>query len=198
MFVRITSAITAGSIITLGIFYLMQSLIDLNPIDVDDGRDRHVLGEWILDDRTTELIVDDPMPEKEFIKPPEAPKSKPEPSRFASVTGVTGIPTPPPPIDTGPVTGINPDGPLVNVIRVEPDYPAALAARGIEGWVVVQFDVTPQGTVINAVAVASSHPGFEKSALKAAQRFRYKARVVDGIPVATHGIRAQFTYRMDE
>ena len=198
MFVRIPSAITAGSIITLGIFYIMQSLIYLHPLDVDDGRVRHTLDQWILDDRTSELVVDDPRPDKDFIAPPEPPPTTIEAARFAGVTGVTGAVPAPPPVDENPITGISPDGPLVNVIRVKPDYPAALAARGVEGWVIVQFDVTPGGTVANAFVVSSSHAGFERSALKAIARFRYKPRVVDGIPIASNGLQTQFTFTMNE
>ena len=155
MFVRITSAITAGSIMTLGIFYIMQSLIHLHPLDVDADRTRTTLDAWLPPDRETDVVTDDLIPDKDFIEPPKTPKTTLEQTHFASVTGVRGTPTAPPPIDNGLITGINPDGPLVNVIRVEPDYPPPLAARGIEGWVVVQFDVTPSGTVTNAVNVPS-------------------------------------------
>ncbi|MDX1506869.1 MAG: TonB family protein [Woeseiaceae bacterium] len=197
MFVRITSAITAGSIITFGVFYIMQSLIAMQPMTVDD-RPRGTLPVWIIKDRTTPLVVDEPLPTREFIKPPVTPETRLAQTSPTGVIGVGGIPATAPPVETAPVTGINPDGPLVNVIRVKPDYPAAMAARGVEGWVVVQFDVTPQGTVSNAFVVSSSHAGFERSALKAIARFRYKARVVDGTPVGSSGLQTQFTFTMNE
>ena len=88
------------------------------------------------------------------------------------------------------------DNALINIINAEPDYPIAATARGLEGFVIVSFDVTELGTVENVSVVDSSHKVFEKPAIGAAYRSRYKPRTVDGVPQATRGLRKRFRFEM--
>jgi protein TonB len=69
---------------------------------------------------------------------------------------------------------------------------------GLGGFVIVEFDVTENGQTTNAVIAESSHRVFEKAALNATDRLRYKPRVVDGLAVATTGIRYRFTFEMEK
>ena len=71
-------------------------------------------------------------------------------------------------------------------------------ARGVEGWVDVRFDVMTNGLVTNIVVTRSSHKAFEKAAIKAAQRFRFKAPVVDGVPQVATGIDYRFRFEMND
>ena len=91
-----------------------------------------------------------------------------------------------------------PDGGATPIVRVEPTYPARMAAAGIEGHVIVAFDVMPNGTVANVRVLDSSHKGFERAAIRAALRFKYKARVVDGQPVTAHNVQTMFTFHMKD
>ena len=86
----------------------------------------------------------------------------------------------------------------MNIFRARPAYPVRAMARGIEGHVIVQFDVTAEGRVINARVIESTSPLLDDSAIKAAERFKFKPRVVDGVALASSGIRNLFTYRLDE
>lgn len=57
-------------------------------------------------------------------------------------------------------------------------YPAAAKAAGIEGHVVVRYDVTAAGTVANARIVESEPAGtFDASALAALTQWRFRPRV---------------------
>jgi len=57
---------------------------------------------------------------------------------------------------------------------VEPDYPAAARAQGIEGYVLVEYDVTAEGMVTNARVVESDPPGvFDAAALTAVSKWRF-------------------------
>ncbi len=91
-----------------------------------------------------------------------------------------------------------PDGPLISIVRVQPVYPPAAVQRGLEGWVDVRFDVMPNGLAANIVAVASSNRVFEKAAIEAAQRFRFKAPVVNGTPQSAYGVEYRFRFTMDD
>ena len=89
------------------------------------------------------------------------------------------------------------DGPLVALVRVEPTYPARPRAQGLEGFVIVQFDVLADGTVSNVSIVESSSRLFEAAAARAAMRFRFKPRVVDGVALTTSGIQNLFRFEME-
>jgi protein TonB len=80
---------------------------------------------------------------------------------------------------------------------VKPTYPPVAAARGLEGHVLVQFDVLSNGTVSNISVVESSHALFERAAIAAARSFRFKARVVDGVPLLSTGVQYQFRFELE-
>ena len=62
-----------------------------------------------------------------------------------------------------------------------PVYPAAAKSQGIEGVVVIRYDVSVEGMVINA-SVVSSEPTavFDSAALAAVRSWRFNAPVVEG------------------
>jgi len=55
-----------------------------------------------------------------------------------------------------------------------PDYPARGWSRGLQGWSIVQFDVTEAGGVAN-VAIARGVPGgsFDREARRAVENWRF-------------------------
>ncbi|MCP5144956.1 MAG: TonB family protein [Gammaproteobacteria bacterium] len=58
--------------------------------------------------------------------------------------------------------------------RVSPRYPAAMQRNGIEGYVDIEFQVTPSGMVQDVVVVDGSPPGaFDASVLESAARLQY-------------------------
>lgn len=61
------------------------------------------------------------------------------------------------------------------VYRIEPDYPAEAAQQGIEGSVVLQFDIKPDGSVVNVAVVDGKPAGvFDQTAITALTQWRYK------------------------
>lgn len=64
--------------------------------------------------------------------------------------------------------------PLEPLLRWDPAYPTSAQLNGTEGFVIVEFDVTPEGGVENA-AVVDSAPDelFDQGALAAVSRWRY-------------------------
>ena len=60
-------------------------------------------------------------------------------------------------------------------------YPAAAKAEGIEGYVVIRYDVTIEGTVANPQIIESQPEGvFEQAALASIVRWRFRAPLVRG------------------
>ena len=76
--------------------------------------------------------------------------------------------------------------PAIKISTVNPRYPSAAARAKEEGYVVVSFTVTPDGDVTNAT-VTDSQPRrvFDRSALDAVQRWRFKAATRNGKPVSS-------------
>ena len=58
--------------------------------------------------------------------------------------------------------------------KVEPIYPMFAIARGLEGWVEIEFLITENGAVIKPQVIASEPPEvFEQTALTALSQWRY-------------------------
>lgn len=91
------------------------------------------------------------------------------------------------------------DGEYLPLVRMEPAYPRRAAERGIEGWVTVEFTVTEDGTVTDPfVLEAEPENIFNRAAIKAVLRFKYKPKVVNGVPQSVEGVRTRFTFQMDK
>jgi protein TonB len=91
------------------------------------------------------------------------------------------------------------DQDVLPLVRIAPDYPPRAAQRGIEGWVIVQFTITPTGTVKDALVVEAEPTGlFEQSALKAIARWRYNPRVEGGVAVERVGVRTIIRFVLEQ
>ncbi|HKI74224.1 MAG TPA: energy transducer TonB [Pseudomonadales bacterium] len=213
MTIRLSGSAILGIIATIGLFYLMQALI--SGIKAPDSTHK-----------TERLVKFVRVKHKmEVHKEKHEPKQPPPPAQ------------PPPQMQQdfnpqsaktvgwsvkGPNTDIEPkikgsgftvsDGEYLPIVKVQPVYPRRAVARGMSGWVLVKFTVTPQGTVKHPVVVdhcAWARAGktkepchdsprtiFDAAAIHAARRFKYKPRVVDGQPVATAGVENRITFKM--
>jgi protein TonB len=91
------------------------------------------------------------------------------------------------------------DRDVIPLVRINPEFPRRAAARGIEGWVQLEFTITPAGTVENARVIDADPKGqFEDAALKAIARWKYNPKVVDGKPVARNGIQVVLRFELDK
>ncbi len=85
-----------------------------------------------------------------------------------------------------------------SIRRVEPIYPRRAAERSIQGWVVMRFRLDPAGWP-QAVRVIDSAPAktFDKAAVSAVSKWRYRPATRNGRPVHRLGISAKLTFRLD-
>lgn len=78
-------------------------------------------------------------------------------------------------------------------------YPPEARARGVEGFVVVRYDVTAEGEVTNARVVRASPEGvFEQSALQAVSRWRFQPPRRDGEPMGVDGLESRLDFAMGD
>ncbi|MET0065161.1 MAG: energy transducer TonB [Candidatus Thiodiazotropha sp.] len=91
----------------------------------------------------------------------------------------------------GPFLGSRPEIPAtlaaepVPRMRFPPRYPQRALMRRLEGKVILEFTINPDGSVSDARVVEAHPPGyFEQSALRAIARWQFHPRIVAGNPVS--------------
>lgn len=115
--------------------------------------------------------------------------------KFESAPIVETAPAPPPPVAKAVATPVETSGHgqddsksvtsgVVPIVRVPPKYPPRAASRHIEGWVKVEFTITKEGEVTDAVVV-NAEPAdiFDDAALSAIIQWEFKAKIVNGTAV---------------
>jgi TonB family protein len=83
------------------------------------------------------------------------------------------------------------------VIRIEPKYPIQAAQNNQEGSVILQFDITKDGSTDN-IQVLESFPQqvFNKVSVTALQQWKYKPRIQGGQAQRQTGLTVQLDFRM--
>ncbi|GAB5412749.1 MAG: hypothetical protein Cons2KO_03520 [Congregibacter sp.] len=184
--------------VAFGLFFLMQSLIDKD---------------YEQDDVKATKIADIIVPDKEIevnakvIKPdePEDPEEPPPELEPLNVDFDTDLDV----ANIAPQSGVSVeisssgmstgDGEYLPIVKVAPIYPRRAQTRGITGYCVVEYTVTTSGAIRDPVAVDCSPSGvFERASVKAAEKFKYKPRVVDGSPIEVAGVQNKFTYELEQ
>lgn len=91
------------------------------------------------------------------------------------------------------------DRDVVPLVRIEPDYPARAAQRGIEGYAVVQFTITPAGTVKDPIIIDAEPDGvFDSAAVAAVSRWKYNPKMEGGAAVERRGIRVKLAFKLEQ
>ncbi len=93
------------------------------------------------------------------------------------------------------------DGDFLPIVRVQPQYPRRAQDRGLEGYAVVELTVASDGSVpVNSITIVDAEPQgvFDKAAKKAAAKFKYKPRIINGVARAVPGVRYRFSFNLAE
>jgi protein TonB len=90
------------------------------------------------------------------------------------------------------------DQDVMPLVRINPDYPPSAQSRGVQGWVLVQFTITPAGTVKDARVVdADPKSTFDEAAVSAVSRWKYNPKVESGVAVERRGIQVKLTFKLE-
>lgn len=201
MYGRYAFSIAIGVVVTLSLLFLMQVLIATGKTALTKPRDRAKL-EFVRVKRNEALNVEDFTPEKP-PKPPETPPETPPQDMDNIDPTAPTINVAPPTVATdtsiGGPGGMNiAEGDYLPIVRVAPVYPARALSRGLEGYVDMSFTVTTTGTVRDPVVLFSTSSLFERAAMRAVLKFKYKPRVVDGVPVDVPNVKTRITFKIEE
>lgn len=193
---RFSGAICLAALTTAALLILMHDLIRMRG-EVPDAKPVIVITEFVR------IPEPPPIDESRPLQPPEAVVPPPQvlirPNDIGATEGIEiGNPAPPaaqpPQIGSTLVAG----GDYLPIFKVRPNYPNSAQRRGIEGFVVLRFTVDELGRVIDPEVVESVPQGvFDRSALEAVVRFKYKPRVLDGSPARVEGVLHRITYGLE-
>ena len=201
MYGRYAFSIVIGVVVTMSLLFLMQVLIATGKQALTKPRDRAKL-EFVRVKRNEALNTEDFTPEKP-PKPPETPPETPPQDMDNVNPDAPTISVAPPTVSTdtsiGGPAGMNvAEGDYLPIVRVAPVYPARALSRGLEGYVDLSFTVTTAGTVRDPVVIFSTSSLFERAATRAVLKFKYKPRVVDGVPVDVPNVKTRITFKIEE
>ncbi len=198
---RYAFSIVVGVVVTLSLLFVMQLLIATGKAALSKPRERAQL-EFVRVKRNESLQTEDFTPDKP-PPPPEVPPETP-PQEMDSVdpnapTITVAAPTVSAETNIGGPGGMNiAEGDYLPIVRVAPVYPARALSRGLEGYVDLVFTVTTAGTVQDPVVEFSTSSLFERAAIRAVLKFKYKPRVVDGTPVDVPNVKTRIRFQLEE
>lgn len=182
--------------ITMGLFYLMHHLIYQEAVDIDPAPVPSIKP-FVLEKveikihRNTELVK--PLPPEKMPPAPEVDIDIP------SVDPVVNIGNPGFSFQGTGFKGPSlASGGLIKSVAVAPQYPRRALARGVEGYVDIQFDVTAYGATENIRVTAAEPAGvFDRAAIKAVGKWKYKPSIVDGVAQPSVGIRERIRFEIE-
>ncbi|WP_346837758.1 energy transducer TonB [Microbulbifer sp. SAOS-129_SWC] len=96
------------------------------------------------------------------------------------------------------------EGDYLPIVKVAAQYPRRALQRGIEGYVIIEYTVTKNGSVRDPrVVEAFTKDGnpttiFNRSALKSALKYKYKPRVVDGQAIEVPGVKTKISFDLQK
>jgi protein TonB len=198
---RYAFSVVIGTVVTLSLLFVMHLLIATGKAALTKPRDRAKL-EFVRVKRNENLNVEDFTPEKP-PKPPQTPPETPPQDMDNMDPNAPTINVAPPTVaqtaDIGGPGGMNiAEGDYLPIVRVAPVYPARALSRGLEGHVDMEFTVTMAGTVRDPIILFSTSSLFERAATRAVLKFKYKPRVVDGVPVDVTGVKTRITFQIED
>ncbi len=87
----------------------------------------------------------------------------------------------------------------IPLVRVNPLYPPRAQARGVEGWVQLRFTITAQGTTKDIEVINADPKGyFERAAMNAVKKYKYKPRIEGGVAVEWPGVQLVISFELQD
>jgi protein TonB len=189
--------------VTLSLFWLMQYLIETADRTLNESGSGHLI-DFVRVKRDETVRQRQSKPEKP--PPPDAPPPQPPTPQLdnlnpnAEKVAIKAVPVETDIEMTGGFSlGVG-EGDYLPIVKVAPIYPNRALTRGIEGYCVVQYTVTRQGTVRDPVVIEDQCTStlFHSASVNAALKFKYKPRIMDGEAVEVPGVQNKFTYEITE
>ena len=186
-------AAAGGTVVSFASILLMALLIATGEVSLDESNLRKIV-DVVMPVRDPELIdsverPDEAEPEPDQL-PPEVDIENIEELLDQSVTPNLNF--------KKRRSGVFMDGSYVPIFQVPPQYPRRAAERGREGCVVLKYVVTEVGSVRDPEVMQSIPKGiFDRAAIRAALRYKYKPLIRDGNAVEVEGVTQRITFVLE-
>lgn len=199
--IRWMSSLMLAALITLLLFFLMQSLI-ASGAGIEQRRSIVKVVDATMPEIAMEVIVQVLKPEP--IAPLEA-SPPPVPERIFTNTPGPNIPITHVQVSDPALGGIDnstfliTDGEMLPLVNVVPTYPNRALQNRIEGWAQVRFTVTATGNVRDVVVIdAVPERVFDRASIQAAEKFRFQPRIVSGAAVEVPNVQYVFRFELSD
>ena len=201
--VRLVIGIVLGLAVTAALFWTMQYLIETADRELNEGGAGNLV-DFVRLKRDESIERRQLKPKKP--PPPDAPPPQPPTPQLENLNpNAEKIAISAAPVETdiemsgGFSLGVG-EGDYLPIVKVAPIYPQRALSRGIEGYCVVQYTVTRQGTIRDPFVIEDQCTSslFHRASVQAALKFKYKPRVVDGEAIEVAGVQNKFTYTLEE
>ena len=197
---RYLSALLFGVLISFGLFFLMQSLIDSGEQHKNASAEGQIMDFIRIREDETLSIKNREKPKK-----PKPPKEPPPPPKLIIEKQVkptmNRIKIEIPNIDLPSIAGGGPflgnwagnplaEGDVLPIVRIDPQWPREALVEGIEGYVVVEVTIGADGSVKD-VRVLQSKPRrmFDRNVIRAVLKWKFKPRIINGVAVERKAIQ---------
>lgn len=200
--VRVIIGIVLGLAVTAALFWTMQYLIETADRELNEGGAGNLV-DFVRLKRDESIQRRQLKPKKP--PPPDTPPPQPPTPQLENLNpNAEKIAISAAPVETdiemsgGFSLGVG-EGDYLPIVKVAPIYPQRALSRGIEGFCVVQYTVTKQGTTRDPFVIEDqcSSSLFHRASVQAALKFKYKPRVIDGQAVEVPGVQNKFTYEIE-
>jgi len=201
--IRLVLGIVFGVVVTAALFWFMQYLIETADRKLNEGASGHLV-DFVRLKRDESIQRRQLKPKKP--PPPDAPPPQPPTPQLDSLNpNAEKIAISAAPVETdiemsgGFSLGVG-EGDYLPIVKVAPIYPQRALSRSIEGYCVVQYTVTKNGTIRDPFVVEDQCTSslFHRASIQASLKFKYKPRVMDGQAVEVPGVQNKFTYEIQE
>lgn len=200
---RVGLAGALGVVATFLLLFLMHSLINKDLGEAPETEETRI-ADIQMPKTEIEVRYEESKPEKPE-EPQTPPPEIPEPEFDTPDANLDGLNMDAPSFESNiamNIGGFSGDGEYLPIVKVAPEYPNNAASRGIEGFCTVEFTVTVNGSTKDVVAIdCTTKDGkpttvFNRASIRAAERFKYRPKVVDGVPIEVPGVRNRFVYEL--
>lgn len=194
--IRFGASAGIATVVTLALFFLMQLLIESGAKGLpDEGPGRNI--EMVKVEREQDIQRKERVERPpEQVKPPELEMPQVNTSAATQTVFNFDLPTGQQTIQgSGISTG---DGEYLPIVKVDPIYPRRALEQGIEGSVLVRYTVTTSGATKDVIVIEADPRGyFERAAVKAAEKYKYKPRIINGVAVEVVGVQTRIHFGLE-
>lgn len=196
-FAKINILMILAGTLTLLLFNLMQSLISMD-MEVPKPVPRIKIDDITIPIIPVKVNITEPPPTK-IEEPVEPPPIEVHPGGEVGPIYTQIEFTPEEPVIEGPVKPGLMDGNILPLVQVQAIYPQRALLKGTEGYVILAFNVSKEGKVVEPRVLSSQPAGvFDRAALKAISRWKYSPKVENGKAVKMFGIQRKMVFTIED